>query len=40
MKKILIIGDSIRKGYSKYVKVAFQDVAEVYYPDDNCSLEW
>ena len=32
MKKILILGDSIRMGYDKYVKMAFQDVAEVYYP--------
>lgn len=36
MKKILILGDSIRQGYDKYVKMAFQDVAEVYYPSDNC----
>lgn len=36
MKKILILGDSIRQGYDKYVKMSFQDVAEVYYPGDNC----
>ncbi len=36
MKKILLIGDSIRKGYDKYVKMAFEDVANVYYPQDNC----
>ena len=36
MKKILLIGDSIRKGYDKYVKIAFEDVANVYYPQDNC----
>lgn len=36
MKKIVLIGDSIRKGYDKYVKMAFEDVAEVYYPKDNC----
>ena len=36
MKKILLIGDSTRMGYDKYVKMAFEDVAEVYYPNDNC----
>lgn len=36
MKKILLIGDSIRAGYDKYVKMAFKEVAEVYYPMDNC----
>ncbi len=36
MKKIVLIGDSIRKGYDKYVKMAFADVAEVYYPKENC----
>ena len=36
MKKILLIGDSIRKGYDKYVRSAFEGIAEVYYPDDNC----
>lgn len=36
MKKILLIGDSIRKTYDKYVKMAFEDTAEVYYPEDNC----
>ena len=35
MKKILLIGDSIRLGYDKYVKMAFEDVAEVYYPAEN-----
>ena len=35
-KKILLIGDSIRKGYDKYVKMAFQGTAEVYYPETNC----
>lgn len=33
MKKILLIGDSIRMGYDKYVKLAFEGEAEVYYPD-------
>ena len=36
MKKIILIGDSIRQGYDKYVKMAFEGVAEVYYPTDNC----
>ena len=34
--KILLLGDSIRKGYDKYIKMAFEGVAEVYYPDENC----
>lgn len=36
MKKILLIGDSIRQGYDKYVKMAFEGTAEVYYPAENC----
>lgn len=36
MKKILLIGDSIRQGYDKYVKYALKDSCEVYYPEDNC----
>ena len=36
MKKIILIGDSIRMGYDKYVKEALSEVAEVYYPDENC----
>lgn len=35
-KKILLIGDSIRMGYDKYVKEALSSVADVYYPDENC----
>ncbi len=35
MKKVLLIGDSIRRGYDKYVKLAFDGVAEVYYDPDN-----
>ena len=35
MKKILLIGDSIRMGYDKYVKEALKNVAEVYYTEDN-----
>lgn len=35
MKKIVLLGDSIRMGYDKYIKDALEGVAEVYYPDDN-----
>ncbi len=36
MKKIVLIGDSIRMGYDKYVKEALAGSAEVYYPTENC----
>ena len=36
MKKVVLIGDSIRMGYDKYVKEALAGVAEVYYPRENC----
>ena len=36
MKKILLIGDSIRQGYDKYVKYALRDSYEVCYPKDHC----
>ena len=36
MKKVVLIGDSIRMGYDKYVKEALDGVAEVYYPSENC----
>jgi hypothetical protein len=36
MRKIVLIGDSIRMGYDKYIKKIFEDTAEVYYPDENC----
>ena len=32
----MLIGDSIRMGYDKYVKMAFEDVADVLYPNENC----
>lgn len=38
MKKIVLIGDSIRMGYDKYVKEALKDTAQVYYPDENCKF--
>lgn len=36
MKKIVLIGDSIRKGYDRFVKLAFKEVANVCYTEDNC----
>ena len=36
MKKILLLGDSIRLGYDRYVEMAFEGCAEVYYPKENC----
>ena len=36
MKKIVLIGDSIRMGYDKYIKEALAGCAEVYYPEENC----
>ena len=38
MKKIVLLGDSIRMGYDKYVKEALSDTAEVFYPKDNCTF--
>ena len=35
MKKIVLLGDSIRLGYEKYVKDSLEGVAEVYSPKDN-----
>lgn len=36
MKKIVLIGDSIRMGYDKYVKESMENIAEVYFPAANC----
>ena len=36
MKKIVLLGDSIRMGYDKYIKDALKNTAEVYYPEENC----
>ena len=36
MKKVLLIGDSIRMGYDSYVKKALNNVCDVVYPDENC----
>lgn len=38
MKKVLLLGDSIRLGYEKYVKESFQDFAEIYAPNENCAF--
>lgn len=37
MKKVLLLGDSIRIGYCKKVRELLSDVAEVYFPDENCA---
>ena len=36
MKKVLLIGDSIRMGYDKYVAEQLAGKAEVVYPAENC----
>ena len=36
MKKVVLIGDSIRLGYQNYVKSSLDGVAEVYSPEENC----
>lgn len=36
MKKVVLLGDSIRMGYDKYVKEALEGTAEVLYPSENC----
>ena len=38
MKKIVLIGDSIRLGYEAYVRSAFQGIAEVYAPRKTAAL--
>ena len=35
MKKVLLLGDSIRIGYQQFVKEALADAYEVRYPEDN-----
>ena len=35
-KQVLLIGDSIRMGYCEVVKEKLLDVADVYFPDENC----
>lgn len=36
MKKIVLLGDSIRLGYEAYVREALSGVAEFYSPNENC----
>jgi len=36
MKRVVLIGDSIRKGYEKTVKLALRRDAHVIAPEDNC----
>ena len=38
MKKVILLGDSIRMGYDKYVRESLTEVAEVYYPAENCKF--
>ena len=38
MKNIVLIGDSIRAGYQKYVQEALEGTANVYVPNDNCKF--
>ena len=38
MRKIVLLGDSIRMGYDKFVKESLGDEAEVFYPKDNCKF--
>ena len=36
MKKILLLGDSIRMGYDTPVKEKLSGIAQVFFPEDNC----
>ena len=38
MKKVILLGDSIRMGYDKYVRESLAEAAEVYYPAENCKF--
>ena len=38
MKKIVLLGDSIRLGYEKFIKDSLEGVAEVYSPENNCKF--
>jgi len=38
MKKIILLGDSIRMGYDKFVRSSLEGSAEVFYPSDNCKF--
>lgn len=36
MKNVLLVGDSIRMGYDQAVKKTLENVANVYFPKENC----
>lgn len=36
MKNVLLVGDSIRRGYDKSVRKSLEGHANVYFPDENC----
>lgn len=36
MKNVLLIGDSIRRGYDKALRKSLEGKANVYFPEDNC----
>ena len=36
MKKVILLGDSIRFGYAKYVQTALVESADVMHPDSSC----
>ena len=36
MKNVLLIGDSIRRGYDKAVQGSLENRANVYFPEENC----
>ena len=38
MKKIVLLGDSIRLGYEKFIKDSLEGVAEVSSPENNCKF--
>lgn len=38
MKNVLLLGDSIWQGYQKYVRYFLMDIANVYFPNDNCKF--
>ena len=40
MRKIVLLGDSIRLGYAEYVREALADTAEVLAPADNCRFSF
>ncbi|MBQ9544686.1 MAG: SGNH/GDSL hydrolase family protein [Clostridia bacterium] len=40
MKKILLIGDSVRIGYDAYVREGLKRAAEVSYPEENCTSSY